>query len=103
MAISWGNMFIFKFWFSLHDYVQDAKAQGSPKDPGVIPRELFLSLKYTVGFRILYTLQFFIYILVCTAQTTKSMQTNDIPLKSPIKVQEEMQKKFWIFQNLLDF
>ena len=33
-------------------------------------------------------------VLVCTAQTNKSMKTNDIPLKSPIKLQQEMQKKF---------
>ena len=46
---------------------------------------------------------FLIYVLVCTAQATKSMKTNDIPLKSPIKLQQEMQKKFGIFQNLLDF
>ena len=31
------------------------------------------------------------------------MKTNDIPLKSPMKLQQEMQKKFWIFQNLSDF
>ena len=37
---------------------------------------------------------FLIYVLVFTAQTTKSMKTNDIPLKSPIKLQQEMQKKF---------
>ena len=36
---------------------------------------------------------FMIYVLVCTAQTTKSMKTNNIPLESPIKLQEEMQKK----------
>ena len=35
---------------------------------------------------------FLIYVLVCTAQTTMSMETNDIPLKSPIKLQQEMQK-----------
>ena len=34
-----------------------------------------------------------IYVLVCTAQITKSMKTNDIPLKSPIKLQQKMQKK----------
>ena len=37
---------------------------------------------------------FWIYVLVCTAQTTKGMKTNDIPLKSPLKLQQEMQKKF---------
>ena len=47
-------------------------------------------------------LDFLIYGLVCTAQSTKSMKTNDIPLKSPIKLQQEMKKKFGIFQNLLD-
>ena len=46
---------------------------------------------------------FLIYVLVFTAQTTKSMKTNDIPLKSPIKLQQEMQEKFGIFQNLLEF
>ena len=37
---------------------------------------------------------FLIYVLVCTAQITKSMKTNNIQLKSPIKIQQEMQKKF---------
>ena len=49
------------------------------------------------------TSNFQIYVLVCAAQITKSMTTNNIPLKSPIKLQKEMQKKFWIFQNLLVF
>ena len=31
------------------------------------------------------------------------MKTNDTPLKSPIKIQKEMQKIFLIFQNLSDF
>ena len=46
---------------------------------------------------------FLIYVLVCTAQTPKSMKANDIPLKSLIKLQQEMQKKFWIFQNFVRF
>ena len=46
---------------------------------------------------------FMIRVLACTAQTTKSMKTNDTPFKSPIKLQQEMKKKFGIFQNLLDF
>ena len=33
-------------------------------------------------------------VLISTGQTTKNMKTNDIPLKSPIKLQQEMQKKF---------
>ena len=36
---------------------------------------------------------FLTYVLVCTAQTTKSMKTNNIPLKTPIKLQQEMKKK----------
>ena len=36
---------------------------------------------------------FLIYVLVCTAQSTKSMKTNDIPLKSPIKLQQEFKKQ----------
>ena len=40
---------------------------------------------------------FLIYVLVCTAQTTKSMKTNDIPFKSPIKLQQEIKKKIWNF------
>ena len=36
---------------------------------------------------------FLIYVLVFTAQTIKSMKTNDISLKSPIKLQQEMKKK----------
>ena len=35
---------------------------------------------------------FLIYVLDCTAQTTKIMKTNDIPFKSPIKLQQEMKK-----------
>ena len=31
------------------------------------------------------------------------MKTNNIPLKSPVKLPPEMQKKIWIFQNLLVF
>ena len=49
---------------------------------------------HTVVTRILHTPDFLIYVLVCTAQTNKSMKTNDKPLKSPIKLQQEMQKKF---------
>ena len=51
----------------------------------------------------LHTPDFLIYVLVYTAQTIKSMKTNDIPLKGPIKLRQEMQKKIWIYQNLLDF
>ena len=36
---------------------------------------------------------FLTYVLVGTAQTIKSMKTNNIPLKSPIKLQQEMKKK----------
>ena len=46
---------------------------------------------------------FLIYVLVFTAQTTKSMKTNDIPLKSPIKLQQEMQKKNWNFPKFVRF
>ena len=46
---------------------------------------------------------FLIYVLVCTAQTTKSMKTNDIPLKNPIKLQQEMQKNFEFSQICLIF
>ena len=46
---------------------------------------------------------FFIYVLVCTAQTNKSMKTNDIPLKSPIKLQQEMQKKILNFPKFVRF
>ena len=71
-------------------------------------RETFLALmrklfKLTVCNRLVYTPDFLIYGLVCTAQSTKSMKTNDIPLKSPIKLQQELQKKISNFQNLLDF
>ena len=31
------------------------------------------------------------------------MKTNNVPLKIPIKLPPEMQKKFWIFQNFLVF
>ena len=43
------------------------------------------------------------HVLVCTAQTTKSMKTNDIPLKSPIKLQQEMQKKILNFPKFVRF
>ena len=46
---------------------------------------------------------FLIYVLACTAQTTKSMKTNDIPLKSPIKLQQEMQKKILNFPKFVRF
>ena len=46
---------------------------------------------------------FLIYVLVCTAQTITTMKINNIPLKSPKKLQQEMKKKIGIFQNLLDF
>ena len=39
----------------------------------------------------------------CVSKTTVSMKTINIPLKSPIKLQLEMQKKFEIFQKLLVF
>ena len=50
--------------------------------------------RITVVERMMHTPDFLTYILVCTAQSTWSMKTNDIPLKSPIKLQKEMQKKF---------
>ena len=46
---------------------------------------------------------FLIYVLVGTDQTTKSMKTNDIPLKSPIKLQQEMQKKILNFPKFVRF
>ena len=46
---------------------------------------------------------FLIYVLACTAQTTKSMKTNDIPLKSPIKLQKEMAKKILNFPKFVRF
>ena len=63
----------------------------------------FPSTTLTVAERMVHTPNFLIYALVYTAQSTMSMKTNDIPLESPIKLQQEMQKKFGIFQNLLDF
>ena len=38
-----------------------------------------------------------------TAQTTKSMKRNNIPLKRPIKLQQEMQKKIWNFPKFVRF
>ena len=48
---------------------------------------------------------FLIYVLSCTAHTTKSKKTNDIPLESPIKLQlqEEMQKMFLNFPKFVRF
>merc|ERR1712016_531294 len=57
----------------------------------------------TVMTRNLHTPNFLIYVLVCTAQSNKSMTTNDIPLKSPIKVQQEMQKKNLNFPKFVRF
>ena len=34
----------------------------------------------------------------CVSTTTESMKTNNIPLKSPIKLPPEMQKKFEFFK-----
>ena len=48
-------------------------------------------------------LDFLICVLVCTAQTSKSMKTNDIPLKSPIKLQQEMQTKILNFPKFVRF
>ena len=50
-----------------------------------------------------YPPNFLIYVLVCTAQSTKSMKTNDIPLESSIKLQQEMQKKIWNFPKFVRF
>ena len=47
--------------------------------------------------------EFLIYVLACTAQTTKSMKTNDIPLKSPIKLQKEIPKFFSNFPKFVRF
>ena len=46
---------------------------------------------------------FLTYVLVCTAQSSKSMKTNDTPLESPIKLQQEMQKKIWNFPKFVRF
>ena len=43
---------------------------------------------------------FLIYVLVGTAKTNKSIKTNDRPLKSPIKLQQEMQKKNFEFSKI---
>ena len=48
-------------------------------------------------------MRFYVYVSFCVSTTTKRMKTNNIPLKSPIKLPPEMQKIFWIFQNLLVF
>ena len=39
----------------------------------------------------------------CLSPTNDITETNKVPLKSPFKILPELQKKFWIFQNLLDF
>ena len=46
---------------------------------------------------------FLIYVVVCTAQTTKSMKPNDIPFKNPKKLQQEMQKKILNFSKFVRF
>ena len=46
---------------------------------------------------------FLSYVLVCRAQSNKSMKTNNIPLKSLIKLQQEMQKKIWNFPKFVRF
>ena len=54
-------------WFNLSTIVQSLKEWWIPPD-------------------------FLIYILVCTAQTAKGVKTNDVPLKSPIKLQQKRKK-----------
>ena len=39
----------------------------------------------------------------CPSPTNDIPKTNKVPFKSPIKMLPEMQKKIWIFQNLLVF
>ena len=46
---------------------------------------------------------FLIYVLVCTGQTTKSMKTNDTPLKSPIKIATRNAKKNLNFPKFVRF
>merc|ERR1711905_80106 len=46
---------------------------------------------------------FLIYVLVCIVQSTKNTKTNDIPLKSPRKLQKEMQKKILNFPKFVRF
>ena len=57
----------------------------------------------TVPEKMVDTPNFLIYVLVCTTQTTKSIKTNDIPLKSPIKLQQEMQNFFLNFPKFVRF
>ena len=72
----------------------------------MVSKELQLVFRF-VDFHILLvlitTVHFLIYVLVCTAQTTKSMKTNDIPMKSPIEFQQEMQKKNLNFPKFVRF
>ena len=46
---------------------------------------------------------FLIYVLVGTAKINKNIKTNDRPLKSPIKLQQEMQKNFLNFPKFVRF
>ena len=39
----------------------------------------------------------------CAPATTEIMKTNNVPLKTPIKLLPEMKKEFWNFQNLFGF
>ncbi len=46
---------------------------------------------------------FLIYVLICTAQNIGSIKTNNIPLKSPINVQQEKQDKSLNFPKFVRF
>ena len=42
-------------------------------------------------------------VFFCAPATTEIMETNNVPLKTPIKLLPEMKKKIWNFQNLFGF
>ena len=65
--------------------------------------EIFYPLHIQLGSDYCTPFDFWIYVLVSTAQTTKGMKTNNTPLKSPIKLQQEMQKKILNFPKFVGF
>merc|ERR1712015_8829 len=84
----------FQLWWLIFLEPTGVPKRNAPHFKGLI------SDKYSRDKNPAYPPNFLIYILVCTAQTNKSMKTSDIPLKIPIKLQQEMQKKNFEFSKI---
>ena len=94
-------LFSYSQWFFLHF---NFTAVSSQLATTVVVKRMFFHQRRIQSPKEWYIPpNFLIYVLVCTAQTNKSMKTNDIPLKSPIKLQQEMQKKILNFPKFVRF